>query len=165
MIIFARDKVDTFACRFLWSIRTRLILLLLIVQVPVYGLILYSDIEQREHQTHTVQDQAMQTALRASSEYKDLIEDSNELLATLAQIPDVRHADSASCNTIVTSILKQYPQSHYSNIGVIKPDGTLVCSAVPVTGTVNMADRSHFQRALLTHAFAIGEFQIGVLRP
>ena len=37
----------------------------------------------------------------------------------------------------------------------------LAASALSMTNTVNLADRSYFQRALSSRAFSIGDYQVG----
>jgi hypothetical protein len=44
---------------------------------------------------------------------------------------------------------------------VIALNGDLVCSGLPVTGTVSLADRTYFQRARDRADFAVGDYQIG----
>jgi hypothetical protein len=44
---------------------------------------------------------------------------------------------------------------------VIKTNGEVPASALPLTNTVNLADRSFFQRALSTRDLSIGDYQVG----
>jgi C4-dicarboxylate-specific signal transduction histidine kinase len=60
---------------------------------------------------------------------------------------------------LLRTLFADYPR--YSNLGVIKPNGDLAASALSMTNTVNLADRSYFQRALSSRAFSIGDYQVG----
>ncbi|MGH2626312.1 MAG: HAMP domain-containing protein, partial [Anaerolineales bacterium] len=88
-----------------------------------------------------------------------MIAGARQLLATLAHLPEFRSSDSAACNTLSAKLAKQY--QYYVNLGAIRPNGDLSCSALPFRGRVNVADRLYFRRALETRDFAIGEYQIG----
>ena len=44
---------------------------------------------------------------------------------------------------------------------MIKPNGDVPASALPLTNTVNLADRPYFQRALSSRAFSMGDYQVG----
>ena len=51
--------------------------------------------------------------------------------------------------------------SDYANVGVALSNGDVVCSALPLPGPVNVADRAFFQRAVATREFSIGDYQVG----
>ena len=141
------------------SLRSRLLLLVLLALVPALGLMLYTASEQRRLAAVAVQDSALRLARLASLDQERLIDATRQLLGTLAQIPEVRGGDPRTCSTLLGDVLTQSPR--YSNLGVAGLDGAIVCSAVPLTGSVNVADRTYFRNALQTGAFAVGEYQIG----
>ncbi|MDE2180368.1 MAG: GAF domain-containing protein [candidate division NC10 bacterium] len=108
--------------------------------------------------------QAQQEALRlariASSDHERLIGGaSHQLLVALTHLPAVRNHDAPACSALFAALLKQY--RIYANLGAIEPDGDVFCSALPLSGPLNLADRSYFRRAMETRDFAVGDFQIG----
>jgi serine phosphatase RsbU (regulator of sigma subunit) len=141
------------------SLRSRLLLLVLLALVPVLGLMLWTAAEQRRLAAAEVQENALRLARLASLDQERLIESTRQLLVVLAQLPEVRRGDPAACGALLAVLLQQYPL--YTNLGTIAPDGNLVCSALPTSGPINVADRAYFRRALDTRAFAVGEYQIG----
>ncbi len=143
------------------SLRIRLLLLVLLAVLPAFGLILYSGLEQRRLAVMAIQEEALRLAQLASAEHARVIEGTRQLLITLAQVPAVTAGDSAACTALLAGLLRQ--DLRYANIGVIKPGGEVLCSALPVAAPVNLADRPYFRRALETRAFAAGEYQIGRL--
>jgi len=141
------------------SLRVRLLLLVLLAIIPALGLILYTASEQRRLAATNVQEGALRLARLASSDQGRLIDGARQLLIGLAQLREVRHHNSRACRAFFADLLKQYPL--YANLGAVKPDGDVFCSALPFRGRINVADRTYFRRAVETRDFAIGEYQIG----
>jgi signal transduction histidine kinase len=141
------------------SLRTRLLLLVLLAVIPALGLTLYTNLEERQLRKVQVQEQAMRLSRLVSADYERLIEDARQLLMTLAALPAVRDRNPAACNTLFADLLAR--RSSYANLAVVDLDGNVICSALPMTGQVYVGDRAYFQRALETRDFAIGDYQIG----
>ena len=82
------------------------------------------------------------------------------MLSTLAELPAVRQQNGAAASAIFARILAQ--QKIYGNISAVDRQGKVFASARPQPGPASSdAGRSHFERALKTRDFAIGEFGIG----
>ncbi len=141
------------------SLRTLLVLLVLLAVTPALVLILYTASEQRRVAAAHVQDEALRLARIASSQQQRFIEGARQLLIALAKRPDVRHARAGACTTAFADLLSSYP--FYANLGAIGADGTIFCSALPFTRPLSAAHRSYFQRAVATRTFAVGDYQIG----
>jgi HD-GYP domain-containing protein (c-di-GMP phosphodiesterase class II)/HAMP domain-containing protein len=139
--------------------RTRLMLLILLIALPAVGVVSYDFVRERRRAAAEAQGLALQYALRASRDVESLIETTNAVLAALAQLPDVRSARSGRCQ----QLLQVYASRHlyYANLGVIGPDGLLRCSALPFTPPVDLSDRAYFQLAVSTRRFVIGDYQVG----
>ncbi len=141
------------------SLRVRLLLLVLLAVIPALGLILYTAAEMRRTASKEAQANALRLAQSVSSAQDDLFEGARQLLTALAQLPEVRKRDSEACNALFASLLKQFPL--YVSLGAVDAKGDAFCSAIPITGPINAADRAWFQRAFLYRGFAIGDYQIG----
>ncbi len=141
------------------SLRVRLLLLVLFALLPVFGLVLYGDIEQRQLATLNAQDSALRLARLAAISQSKSIEAAHQLLLVLAKLPEVHKPNSAACNVLFANLLKE--QVAYSNLAVADLEGNVYCSALPIAAPVNIADRSYFQRTLQTRDYAIGQYQIG----
>jgi hypothetical protein len=127
--------------------------------VPMFGLALFMAAEQRRLETVNVQENALHLVRVIAHRHEQLIDGTRQLLASLAHAPEVSGGDPAACSALLATLLPGYPA--YLNLGMIQPDGTLVCSALPFSAPVNVSDRAYFRRALETRDFAIGDFQIG----
>jgi signal transduction histidine kinase len=143
----------------LGSLRTRLLLLVLLAVIPALGLTLYTNLEERQLRKALVQEHAMRVSRLVSADHERLIEDARQLLVSLARLPAVRDRNPAACNALFGDLLTQ--QSSYANLAVIDADGNVFCSALPMTSQVYAGDRAYFQRAVKSREFTIGEYQIG----
>ena len=147
--------------RFLHSLRGRLIALVLLGAVPGLGAILYTAETQRQTARTGTEESTLRLARLAADAQQDLIAETRQLLSVLTQLPAVRADRARECHTLFARLLKRDPR--YLNVGAIRPDGEVYCSALPTKGRVNAGDRSYFQRALQTRDFAIGDYQIGII--
>lgn len=143
---------------FLSSLRVRLILLVLIATIPALGLMVYTDQQQRQQAAAAAHEGALRLARVASNEQVQRLDSVRVLLVALTRLPEVRRQDPAACNALFADLGRQYP--HYLNLGVIAPNGAVMCNSTPTPPAVNLGDRAYFQRAVQTRAFAIGDYQI-----
>ncbi|MGZ9136696.1 MAG: PAS domain S-box protein [Candidatus Deferrimicrobiaceae bacterium] len=85
-----------------------------------------------------------------------ILEETRGILATLAKIPAVGKGEE-DCSTLLSGLLKNYPR--YINFAAARPDGEVVCSAVPFHRPVSVADRPYFRSALENRLFSVGQYQ------
>lgn len=155
----AYEHAGARAKRPFFSLRFRLICLVALAVLPFLGLTFYSAVEQRRVAGLEAQETALRLARIASTRQGQMILGTRQLLTGLAQLREVREPNGSACKTLFGDLLKAYPL--YSNLGAIDLAGRLYCSALPITDPVDLSDRSYFQRAIKTAAFAIGDYQIG----
>ncbi len=144
----------------LFSLRARLLLLILSILLPTGGLLIHMAIAQRQLAADGVQHEALQLVKAVTFEQAQLITTTRQLLVGLSQLPDLRQPRiSGSCNGLLAGLLKTQP--YYINLGVAASSGQVLCSADRMTGPVNIADRAYFRRALKARDFSVGDYQIG----
>ncbi len=85
----------------------------------------------------------------------------HQLLVALAQALAGREHDLASCGAFLADIVRQFPL--YTGIVTATANGDLVCSSLPLTKPVNVADRAYFRRVLEKREFVVGEYTISRL--
>jgi diguanylate cyclase (GGDEF)-like protein/PAS domain S-box-containing protein len=140
------------------SLRSRLLLLVILVILPPVGLTIHSAIRERQHSIEVAESDLIRlTSLAAASEAK-LLEGVRQFLTGLSDMPDLSR-DSATCSTLLQSMLKKNPG--YNNLGVLELSGNLRCSAIAIDNTVNLRDRSNVQKTLATGKFATGDYVFG----
>ncbi|MDE3088176.1 MAG: GAF domain-containing protein [Chloroflexota bacterium] len=140
------------------SLRARIMLLVVLVLVPAFGLVLYGDAEQRRLATQEAQDKALRLARLAAADQTQLTQSAHQFLSTLALFPEVRSHTAAACNDLFANLLKQNPA--YANLGIADLNGDVYCSARPSKNPVNLADHDYFQTALKSQDLAIGEYHV-----
>ncbi len=141
------------------SLRARLFFLILVAMLPAFALTLYTGLERRRAAAADAHGEALRIARLAAAEQNDVFQSARQLAFTLAQVPAVKMADTKACSPLLADLLTQSPQ--YSNIAVAAPTGDVVCSALSLTGRINLSDRDYFQRALATRDFVMSGYVVG----
>ena len=95
----------------------------------------------------------------AARKEDEMIAGARQLLRAMAESSQVQSARWGNCTKLLRTLFADYPR--YANLGVIKTNGSVAASALPLTNTVNLADRAFFQRALATRDLSIGDYEVG----
>jgi diguanylate cyclase (GGDEF)-like protein len=145
--------------RWLSTLHVRLIMLVLFALVPVLGLLLMSNLQDRRRVTAELEVNAQRLTRLVAGSHDRLLDGARQLLASLAQVPQLRGGSRESCDGMLAEVLRQYPR--YANIGVVAANGQLLCSAAPVAGASNLKERAFFRGATAKRDFAVGDHEIG----
>ncbi len=145
--------------RFLVSLRTRLLLLLLLALLPVLGVVLATAANQRNTAVSKVRVQALYNLHLITENEMRAVENARHLLAALALLPEVRNRESAQCSALFTSLLRQYDA--YVNLAAFDTEGNLFCSALPFDDALNVTDHPWFQQVLTQRRFTLGKYSVG----
>ena len=140
------------------SLRSRLIVLILLAILPALGLTLYTGLEERQIQSIQAKENALRLTRLAAGDLVQVTEGARQLLIGLAQLTEVRQTNTMVCGNLFANLLRQYP--YYVNLGVIGPDGNIICSAIPLQSPVDLSDRGYFQRAFNKRGFAVSGYQV-----
>ena len=155
----ARPRRGEFVRRLhLVRLRFHLVLLTLIGFVPTAGLLLYTTKEQHGQDASGAQQEALRLARLVAGEHEGAIDAARQLVAMLAQLPDVRQQQPDRCNALVADLRRRYPR--YANLGGLTLNGSVFCSAVPVTGAPDLSGGALFWRALEKTDFQSDDYQI-----
>jgi PAS domain S-box-containing protein len=142
------------------SLRFRLILIVFLAILPMAGLIIYGNLEQRQLATLDSQKDLLRVVQNCVSDYTHTILQTKQLLAALTVFPAVIQQDPQASSELFARVLKA--DSLYINILATKLDGEVFASAhpLPPQHPYNLADRLYFQRSLKTGQFSVGELVI-----
>src|SRR5690606_33537309 len=124
---------------------------------PATALILYTAFEQHTVSTATTRQQAQHLSNLITEKHQDLISRTQHLLVALGKMPLYKKADP-ECDLFLAELLKSH--NYFANIGILNSKGLAFCSAVPISGPVDLSFRSYFQRAVATGQFSVGDYQI-----
>jgi HAMP domain-containing protein len=140
------------------SLRIRLMGFILAALVPALVVMLYSAEEQRRVDTAYIRENLLRLTRLHAREEKQLLEGTRQILTVLAQYLRMHEGDPRACSAYFASLLKEFER--YANFGAVRPDGAVLCSAVPLPGSVNVRDSQWFREVMGTGAFTHSGFQV-----
>ena len=143
------------------GLRFRLLLLVLLASLPPVVLTLHIARQERQAKITALKQRSQDMVTLSARKEEEMLLGTRQLLRVVAASSQVQLGRWADCHELLRTLFADYPR--YANLGVIKPNGDLAASALPLTNTLNLADRSYFQRALSSRAFSIGDYQVGRL--
>ena len=141
------------------SLRARLILLILVAVVPAVAVTLYTVLEQKRLDVLSIEKKlAHLTKLEARQE-RQIIEGGRQILQAMAHFLQTSDGNPLGCTSFFADLLMHYQR--FANLGAVKPDGQVFCSAVPLSAPTDASDRVWFQRTMESRKFSFGDYQIG----
>lgn len=141
------------------SLRVRLLLIVLLAVIPALGAIAYTASEQRRIAVVQIQRNAIQLAEFLAHEEEQILQGTRQLLIALAKFIQKENTSPSECNAFLADLLKQFRR--YANLGAVKSNGEVYCSAIPLNRPLNAADQAWFRRAVETGNFASGDYHVG----
>jgi PAS domain S-box-containing protein len=139
-------------------IRTQLLLITLMIAIPAIAIILFTGMQLRERAISEAYALTRLTAERVASEQKDTASDIEQLLVTLAHIPDVRQQNKAKVQPLLQQLKALNPE--YVNILVADLSGkTWAAVNMPPPPSL-LNDRRYFKNAIATGRISSGEYVI-----
>lgn len=140
------------------SLRFRLLLLVLLSALPALALTLYSGLELRQVARESAQDDAFRLARLAASNHSAFVEGANQFALALAQLPQLYGQDLSDCGPLFDEIISQYRRYHW--IRLASSSGEILCSSTVNERLPSPVGQIHFQQALESGNFAVGDFLI-----
>jgi signal transduction histidine kinase len=137
------------------GLRSRAILLVLLAILPLFGLTLYSYMENRTRAIREAQRDEVVAARNLATTMEVLIRNTQQLLTNLTQLPQVQRRDGNSCSLQFARLLEHTP--YYSVLVGADPEGRVFASAPKAQEPVNVADRLWFKQAKEIRRFFVGE--------
>jgi PAS domain S-box-containing protein len=142
-----------------WSVRTHLLILVVIAVLPALGIILYTGVENRRHAVEEAKNDSMRMVLSIASEQERVVENARQLLTILSKLPEVQKLDIQICNKLFSDLLNRNPS--YANIMFADSGGIIRASALALQSiNISVSDRKYFENVLQTRVFTIGEYTI-----
>jgi PAS domain S-box-containing protein len=144
---------------FLHRIWIRLFFIVILAVLPSIVLTVINSSEARRQAVDKVKVDLQNLNVILTEREKHIFEDERRFLASLSSMPEIRSGNTLECNQHLESLLEANP--NHLNLGVTDKDGSIFCSALPIAGPINVADRPYFQHAIEYKDFSIGGYQIG----
>ncbi len=141
------------------TLRQTIGLLLVLAFAPILIVIVIGFLSARGDSYRVAEERVAGLAEIANLSQQRLIANVRQSLFVLAHTPDVSIGDERVCSATLRDVM--LASTIYTNLGVTDAEGNVLCSALPVTGPVNLADRSYFREAQAAFEFGIGDYQVG----
>jgi len=151
---------------FLRTIRTHLLLLVLICILPALGIIIYSGLNRSYREIERAKSDALQVVKNFSFDHERAVESARQFLMTLAKVPDIQNLNVTQSNKLLGELLTQNPL--YSTLFVVNAQGFVHASGRPLPpAPVSVMQRKYFQDMVRLKDFSVGEYAIcpAVKRP
>jgi hypothetical protein len=95
----------------------------------------------------------------AAARYASLLDQSEAVLASLAESPEIQDAQMPECAEQMERVLLHADQ--YTTISIVGPDGYLACGALNPENPLYLGDRTYFTLATSLGRFSVGDFTLG----
>lgn len=140
------------------GLRTRLLGVVLLAVVPLAGLLFtYASSENTAAQERARSEIRRRLEADASS-IRDLVAESRATLVTFGITYAIQAQDWSLAQGNADRL--QALHADYLLIAVAGPDGRVIVSSTTETGTVNVADRTFFQRAVRSKGLVVSDYQV-----
>ncbi len=141
------------------SIRTQMIILIVVMSLAPLGIIVYSALEELKHDKHNAWLTAERLCNEVGNQQNVLLSGAEQLMNSLAYIPSIQNRDAGGASKLFSDLLRKNPQ--ISNIAILDTTGLIWASGVPLSGITMGNDRRFFQNAIATGNFSSGEYTVG----
>ncbi len=140
------------------SLRSRLMLLVALAITPIAVMTVLGGMREREAAIRSSEENLQRLTALASANEAQSLERARQILVDLVSVPDLM-GPPPRCNALLADVLDR--NEGYVNFGLIRLDGEVTCSAVPMLHPVNLGDRRHFRRAIAERRFIAGDYVFG----
>lgn len=113
--------------KFFFTIRSRLMLIVLLTALPGILLLWLTGLEQRQHAVQDTEDEIVSLAKVATKMQSELIYNVESFLQTLAHLPTIRAEDMTGCQEILSHLVGEH-FNYYSSFYVADLQGNILCS-------------------------------------
>src|ERR1700722_12452130 len=109
-------------------LRSRMLLLILLILCPLFSLALYGNLQQRKIERAGAEERMRAVAQLGATREANLFDRSRELMTSVASYPFLVLAEDKKYSTMECTYLRALAPGH-TNFGLIEANGTLFCSA------------------------------------
>jgi PAS domain S-box-containing protein len=145
-----------------FGLRVLVLALLLAGVVPPTVVLVYEAQANMANVREIARSAVVANARLVAQQHQRAVDTARGTLLAIARLPAVRTFDSAACVAALGAI--GAATDLWANLGAVRPDGSMYCSAFPMPGSVNHSDRAFFQGALRTGDVAAGTHVISKVR-
>jgi two-component sensor histidine kinase len=136
-----------------WTLRQRLLVIITIALLPVAVVSIFQGVERVKRDTEDVSAQLIQSARTTAADEDNVLSAGEQILRAMGSLKDVREM-SGNCDAIMADAM--IGVSYFTNLSRIDSDGTLACSAVPLSKGINIGKLPIFQAVRSAKGVVVG---------
>lgn len=136
------------------SLRFRLIMLVLLCVVPALAMTIYNSLEDRRLAIAQVRSDLHKVSKIAAAQQSQTIANAQQSLFILSRLRSIGGDIPDRCTALLKDIIKSYPL--YNNIGFVKSNGQVLCSASPLTTRIEQ--QVWWQKTLKNRSFTVDNY-------
>ncbi len=141
------------------SIRSSLILLVLLAVLPALAIILYSGYDLRDNVVAEAENFALRQVQTMAAHHERVVDNARLLLMTLAKSTEVRNLDGPAATALLTDLLAR--NSAYVALTLADTQGRIVAVAPkPARPDTAIGSRPFFLNAMRSGSFTVGEYTL-----
>lgn len=141
------------------SLRTRLVLLVIVAILPLFGLAMIRAVLSTDSAVSDANKNLEFAASLMAANQDGVADSARQLLVAVGSRPDLADGKGAGCQQYFKTLVDQLKV--YANIGIIGPDGYVRCHSVPNSPPTFAGDRPYFKDAVAQRAFVSGGYLLG----
>lgn len=139
---------------FFSRIRIRILAIVLMSIIPAFALIYLSAAERKRQISQEIEDNAVRLSRFLASNLERDLSEARGFLNSTSQLIASRPIEDNACAMLLNGLLGS--SSVYKNLGTADLDGSLACSARPVSGKADMSKFKWFEASKTERDFAVG---------
>ncbi|MBK5205477.1 MAG: PAS domain S-box protein [Polaromonas sp.] len=141
------------------TLRTRLVLMVMVGLVPLLGLALFEAWNHAEAAISQASRHQQSTIALAAAHQQRVLESAQQILLAIASAPGLVNGKPEDCQRYLKTLNDQLPV--YGNLGLISPDGFIRCDGLGNRQGVFVGDRDYVQAAFAQRRFVISGYIFG----
>lgn len=145
--------------RFFSSLRSRLILMVVLTTIPGILLLVQTGIDQRNQAMRAAQEEVIHLGQLASKMQAVMVENVKAFLLTLAHLPTLREQNISGCEDLFSHLVEEH-FDYYSSFYVANLQGDIVCSPPGKHVPTDFATCEHYQSLLDATDFEISGYHM-----
>src|ERR1700722_18481859 len=142
-----------------WTLRRRLLVIITIALLPIVAVRLIQGVERVKRDTDDVRAQLIQSARTTAASEQEVLNAGEQILRAMGSLQDVRDM-SGNCDGIMADAM--IGVSYFTNLSRIDANGTLVCSAVPLSKGINIGKLPIFAAVKASKSVVVGTRSISL---
>lgn len=124
-----------------WSIRSRLLLLVLLGVLPAASLLANLAWEYRTERIEATSSQALALARMIAGDQEEVVEGTRQLMKALAQMRWLRSIERSTCDATLSDLSRENPR--YNAILLIDASGHLICGSSPLLVDSRLSSKTY----------------------